>query len=166
VYVQKLPTHNRYQPPHGLQRRDEHQQWKQSYTLSPSANASLHIKTFMLHESFQGSVTLRQDTTGVEQDITVTCSMNNDEGDAPIRFSATSGPRNFFLSAHPSSKKPPTSLHAYSIDIVLSSSIKALDRLTIEINNGTITIDESLRSTTFQSVSLAASHGAISVDVN
>ncbi|CAO3585881.1 unnamed protein product [Absidia cylindrospora] len=170
VYIQKLPTHNKYQPPsnHANQRRElaaavykeNQQRWSQSYRLTPSTKTSLHILSAHVHSSLMGDVTLRQDKTGIEQDVVITFHTNTIDGTIPIELSTNSFGDAFFVRAR--SAPIHGSTNDYSIDIVLPSSMTTMKKLDIHINNGTIHADASLQAT-FESAKFSMIHGAMSV---
>ncbi|KAI8092672.1 uncharacterized protein BX664DRAFT_327875 [Halteromyces radiatus] len=165
VFVQKLPTHNRYQPPHRNQRRGIEfpsvPKWRQRYEITSSTNASMriHVRSGPFPSGLTGNVNLRQDTTGVQKDIIVTLSMDDVDYARMIRLSTHSSGDAFSLRVFPQHDIPPASFN-YSLDIVFPSGLHSMDSLYIKIDNGTVNGDDSLKLA-FKSVTLAAAHGTI-----
>ncbi|ORZ10843.1 hypothetical protein BCR42DRAFT_422174 [Absidia repens] len=138
---------------------EKQQRWSQSYRLAPSTKTSLHILSAHVHSSLMGGVTLRQDTTGIEQDIVVTFHTNTIDGTIPVELSTNNFGDAFFVRA----RNAPVQISGdYSIDIVFPSSMTTMKKLDIHINNGTIHADASLQAT-FESVQFSTIHGAMSV---
>ncbi|KAI8339996.1 hypothetical protein BC941DRAFT_419139 [Chlamydoabsidia padenii] len=108
----------------------------------------------MMHKSVPGRVTLRQDATGVEQDIIVIYTSSQS---AQLTTHTTG--HDFYLRAHAAFDDDDD----YSIDILLPSTMTTMKELVVEINNGTIVANEALHLS-FESVTMATTFGTISIE--